>query len=175
MNRNIHHRKSLTPPYSEGNRTPPQPPSMSYTVLRIFLAVAGFLLSAVCLLGLVFNAALLGGLSSREAAEFKVVGVFYAMPAVAGLLAALGLGTPLLRRASGFWVFIFQPLAAVVLLIVKGKSDSLNAAIGIAFYALVAAGMWLIYLATYRQKHPRQPWKSRPVRAQTRSQVDPPY
>ena len=148
---------------------------MSYTLLRIFLAVAGFLVSAVCLLGLMFNAGLSGGLSSREAAEFKIVGVFYAMPAVAGFLAALGLGTPLLRRASASWVFVFQPLAAVVLLFLNPKSDFLLAAVGIAFYALVAAGMWFIYFATYWQRHPKQPRKNRPAPAERRSQVDPPY
>lgn len=148
---------------------------MNYTLLRIFLTVTGFLVSAVCLLGLMFNAGLSGGLSSREAAAFQTVGVFCAMPAVAGLLAALGLGTPLLRRASGFWVFIFQPLAAVALLFIKGISDFRLASIGIAFYALVAAGMWLIYFATYRQRHPRQPWRYRPDPAEIRSQADPPY
>jgi hypothetical protein len=134
---------------------------MSYTLLRIFLPVAGILVSAACLFGLAFNAGSMGSyspLSSSERAEFRMVGVLYAMPAISGLLAAFGLGHPLLRRAGGLWNFALQPLAAFVPLLLRGwlwKSGYQLAAVGMAFYVLVAAALWLIYFATYWQTHPR--------------------
>lgn len=88
-----------------------------------------------------------------------MVGVLYAMPAISGLLAAFGLGHPLLRRAGGLWNFALQPLAAFVLLFLKGwlwKSGYQLAAVGMALYVLVAAALWLIYFGTYWQTHPRK-------------------